>query len=368
MPVAVDDQGRMKAQVRAGQMDRSAWTHSARRTRAKSSLPGAPSRSPPRNWWGSAPCRSFAWRSWAGSNVVDVSQTTFPQKWRNLPVYQWPTDKPFRLVEKMRGMGLQKPEGLKIKRVFWFDEDGKGLTFRDQINGAMQQVWRLDIAEGQELGAAKIGGQAQLITTNPANGAHGVEIRARNLDMQAIGRSERVKAIPATGWRSPADGLHVTMNLPPGWRLFALFGADWVEGDWLSAWTLLDLFLLLIFSLAVFKLWGAKAGMVAFLAFGLGYHEPGAPRITWLFLLLPLALLRVVPEGGVRKCIVGWRYLAIALWLLCLVPFVGQQTAKRHLPAARAAGAELRFTSALWPAPVPHGPDTRRSLGGPGGG
>jgi hypothetical protein len=260
-----------------------------------------------------------------GIPVVDVSQTTFPQKWRNLPVYQWQTDKAFRLVEKMRGMGLQKPEGLKIQRVFWLDENGKGLTFRDQINGAMQRIWRLDVAEGQDLGAAKIGGQAQLITTNPANGAIGVEIRARNLDMQAIGRSDRTKAISATGWRSPADGLHVSMNLPPGWRLVALFGADWVDGDWLSAWTLLDLFLLLIFSLAVSKLWNWKAGLVAFLAFGLGYREPGAPRLAWLILLLPLALLRVVPPGGVRKWIAGARYLAIAWLVVCLVPFVATQ-------------------------------------------
>jgi hypothetical protein len=98
-----------------------------------------------------------------------------------------------------------------------------------------------------------------------------------------------------------------------------------VDGDWLSAWTLLDLFLLLIFSLAVFKLWNWKAGLVAFLAFGLGYHEPGAPRLAWLILLLPLALLRVVPPGGVRKWIAGARCFAIAWLLVCLVPFVATQ-------------------------------------------
>ncbi len=324
VPVAVDDQGRLKAQVRAGKwvlhLDAFRTTDAGEIRFAQGARPITAT-----ELVGFRALPEFRMAELGGLQLVDVSQTTFPPKWRNLPVYQWPTDGPFRLVERMRGMGLQKPEGLRINRVFWFDEDGRGLTFRDQIHGAMQQVWRLDIAEGQVLGAAKIGGQAQLITTNPANGAHGVEVRARNLDLQAIGRSERVKAIPATGWRSPAAGLHVTMNLPPGWRLFALFGADRVEGDWLSAWTLLDLFLLLIFSLAVFKLWGAKAGVVALLAFGLGYHEPGAPRLTWFFLLLPLALLRVVPEGGVRKWMVGWRYLAIALWLLGLVPFVAQQ-------------------------------------------
>jgi len=251
VPVAVDDQGRMKAQVRAGKwlihVDAFRTTDAGQIKFAQGATPITTT-----ELVGFRALPELRMAELDGLPAVDVSQTTFPQKWRNLPVYQWQTDKAFRLLEKMRGMGLQKPEGLKINRVFWLDENGKGLTFRDQINGAMQQIWRLDVAEGQDLGAAKIGGQAQLITTNPANGAHGVEIRARNLDMQAIGRSDRVKAIPATGWRSPADRLHVSMNLPPGWRLFALFGADWVDGDWLSGWTLLDLFLLLIFSLAVF--------------------------------------------------------------------------------------------------------------------
>jgi len=324
VPVALNDQGRLKAQVRAGK-----WTVrvDAFRTTDAGELRFAAGAQPivATELVGFRAAPEFRLAELDGLQAVDVSQTTFPAKWRNLPVYQWPTDRPFRLVEKMRGMGRQRPEGLKISRVFWLDEDGRGLTFRDQIQGTMQQIWRLDVAEGQELGAAKIAGQAQLITVNPANRAPGIEIRTRNLDLQAIGRSDRVQAIPATGWRSAADGLHVAMNLPPGWRLLALFGADWVEGDWLTAWTLLDLFLVLVFSMAVFKLWGWKAGLVAFFAFGLGYHEPGAPRLAWLFLLLPLALLRVVPEGGVRRGIAAWRWLAFALLLAGLVPFVAAQ-------------------------------------------
>ena len=81
------------------------------------------------------------------------------------------------------------------------------------------------------------------------------------------------------GLDADADDLQVTLNLPPGWRLFALFGADRVDGDWLTAWTLLDLFLLLIFALAVLRLWGWRAAVLAFCAFGLAYHEP-ARRAT----------------------------------------------------------------------------------------
>lgn len=86
--------------------------------------------------------------------------------------------------------------------------------------------------------------------------------------------------LSASGWKTDAGNVSVTLNLPPGWRLFALFGADWVSGDWLTAWNLLDLFLLLIFTMAVYRLWGFLPSVVAFLAFTLSYHEPGAPVIA----------------------------------------------------------------------------------------
>ncbi|MCU0753205.1 MAG: hypothetical protein MUC40_09335, partial [Akkermansiaceae bacterium] len=198
-----------------------------------------------------------------GLPAVDVSQTSFPDKWREFPVYRWETAMPFRMEERMRGMGLQKPEGLGIRRELWLDQDGGGLTFRDHITGRMQQIWRLDAAATQELGSVRANGQGQLITRNPQSGAAGVEIRNRSLDLEATGRMKNQRTLPASGWQTDADDLNVTLHLPPGWRLFALFGADRVDGDWLTAWSLLDLFLLLIFTLAVFRLWGVKAALLA---------------------------------------------------------------------------------------------------------
>ena len=184
----------------------------------------------------------------------------------------------------------------------------------------------------------RVDGKAQLITANPKTGAHGVEIRERNLNLEAIGRMKRSDQLSATGWQTDVDSLAMTFTLPPGWRLFALFGADHVQGDWLTSWTLLDLFLLLIFSLAVFRLWGVRAGVVAFLAFGLAYHEPGAPRLLWLFLLMPLALLRVVPPGTDRRWLLAWKYLAIVCLVLCLIPFVAGQIQSAIYPQLETPG------------------------------
>ena len=241
----------------------------------------------------------------------------------------------------MRGLGLQRPEGLSIDRQLWLDEDGAGFTYRDRFQGRMQQIWRLDAAEGQELGAVRVDGEGQLITANPQTGAEGVEIRSRNLNVEAIGRMARTRDMSATGWQADADVLQMSISLPPGWRVLALFGADRVDGDWLTAWSLLDLFLLLIFTLAVGRLWGFWAGAVALLAFGLAYHEPYSPRLTWLFLLMPLALLRVAPEGAGRRWLTLWKYFAAGLLIAEPRSLHRQPDSRRNLPATGDRGDDV---------------------------
>lgn len=345
IPVLIDDAGRMKAQVRAGK-----WTVRAEGFRLDNftEVSYAPSIKP------AVKDELIAFRSKpdfrmieiVGAPGVDVSQTTFPNAWRNLPVYRWNTASPFRVEERMRGMGAQKQEGLHIDRELWLDENGRALTFRDRITGKMQQIWRLDAAPGQDLGSVRSDGQGQLITRNPQTGAPGIELRSRNVNLETIGRMERAKALSATGWSSDADDLKVTLNISPGWRLFALFGADWVRGDWLTAWTLLDLFLVLIFSLAVSRLWGLGAGLLAFLAFGLSYHEAGAPRYTWLLLLIPLALLRVVPDGWSRRVLFVWKWISVATLILVLAPFIAQQIRQTIYPQLEDFGSSHNFWGA----------------------
>jgi hypothetical protein len=324
IPVAVDEEGLMKAQVRSGK-----WIIQLKafRTHHPEEIAYRAGTKPlvESEYIGFQGDTKFRMVEVRGIPQIDISQTTFPQKWANLPVYLWENTSPFQLEERMRGMGFQKPEGLRINRELWIDGDGRGMTFRDRINGTMQQIWRLDVAEGRELGAVRIDGEGQLVTENPESGAQGVEIRTRNLNLEAVGRDGSLWESSATGWLTSADSVSTTINMPPGWRLFALFGADYVNGDWLTAWKLSDLFLLLIFALAVYRLWGIPAGVVAFLAFGLAYHEPEAPVFAWFFLLVPLALLRVTPAGTIRKIILVWKYVAIAVLVGFLIPLYVHQ-------------------------------------------
>ena len=349
IPVAIDDAGRMKAQVRAGK-----WRVmvTAFRLDDVKSIRFAPGIKPAvgEELVGFRAKPDFRMVEVTGAPAVDVSQTTFPAQWRDLPVYRWETNAALGLDERMRGMGSQTPENLRVSREWWLDEDGKGITFRDRISGTRQQIWRLDAAEGEDLGSVRSGGQGQLITMNPENGAAGVEIRMRNINLEATGRVPVSGTLPASGWRTDTEGVSVSLNLPPGWRLLALFGADWVRGDWLTAWSLLDLFLLLIFSLAVFRLWGLGAAVLAFVAFGISYHEPGAPRYVWLALLIPLALARVVPEGWGRKVVAVWKWATIVILVLLLVPFISRQVQQALYPQLEKVGDVIMPTSYAIPA------------------
>src|SRR5581483_3576642 len=111
IPAAVDPQGHLKAQVRAGK-----WTIAidAFRTTDIKEFRYASGVKPTAEaeliGWKAQP--TFRSAELSGIPTVDVAQTTFPEKWREYPVYEWKTSTTFKLVEKMRGMGLLHPEGL----------------------------------------------------------------------------------------------------------------------------------------------------------------------------------------------------------------------------------------------------------------
>lgn len=346
IPIALDEAGKAKVQVHAG-----TWRIRIDAFRIEDLIQLAYSpETPP-----SSPRELVALRSrpllraveLQGAIPVDVNMTTFPEEWRDLTVYEWDTSAPLQWVIKSSGAGEQRPSQLSFVREIWLDDDGSAITWQDNISGISRQITRLDVASGNALAAVRVNGERQLVTLNPATGAQGVELRSMAPKIDAIGRGALDSEIPASGWQADAESLSLTFNLPPGWRILALFGADRVNGDWLTAWTLLDLFLLLVFSLAIFRLWGFRAGLIAFLGFGLAYHEWGAPRYTWLFLLVPVALLTVVRQGRLAKFLTAWKWSAAVLLLLFLLPFVAREIQNALYPQLEPRGISYRRYSAV---------------------
>ena len=261
-----------------------------------------------------------------GENSIDPGQTDLPQEWKEFPAYLIDPETKLVFEQLKRGDPDPAPDRLTLHRTWWLDFDGQGFTVQDRIKGSMSRQWYLAMNKPGMLGRVSVGGRDQLITKHGPDGKPGVELRLGSLNMIADSRYEAgIKQIPAVGWDHDFQSVSANLNLPPGWRLLTATGVDVLPGTWFERWTLLDLFLVLIIALAVFKLFGWKWGLLALVTVGLCYHEPGAPRGVWLSLLAAMALLRVLPEHWFKKIIGLWRLISIVVLLVIAIPFLVNQ-------------------------------------------
>ncbi len=259
-----------------------------------------------------------------GVAAVDPSQTSLPAQWHDLPAYRLRPGSVMRLIEKRRGDPQPTANHLQLQADWWLDFDGQGYAFRDRIDGDMHADWRLDALPALQLGRVAIDGRNQLITRNADGQGSGVELRRGSLHIEAEGRFEGQRGLlPATGWRAHMNDVAMTLHLPPGWRLLAASGADSTgRGSWLERWTLLDLFLVLIATVAMYRLYGLPWGTLTLLCLSLLWHEPEAPRWIWLWLIACVALLRVAPAGKLQQGLNYLRHVSLIALLIIAVPFV----------------------------------------------
>ncbi len=257
---------------------------------------------------------------------VDPKQTDAPEAWHNLPAYVVPPGALLTFKEIRRGDPEPAPDMLNLRRTWWLDFAGTGFTVQDRIEGTMSRHWYLAMNPPGLLGRVSVDGVDQLITSQGPDKKAGVELRKGHLNLVAESRYEAPpRVVPAVGWDHDFHSVSAVLNLPPGWRLLSAGGVDVIPGTWFEQWTLLDLFLVLIIALAVFKLWNWRRGLLALATLGLTYHEPGAPQLAWLALLAAVALLRFLPEGWVRRWVVAFRLAALVLLLVIAIPFMAQQ-------------------------------------------
>ena len=106
------------------------------------------------------------------------------------------------------------------------------------------------------------------------------------------------RQLPVTGWQTRFDNVAWNLALPPGWHALYAGGADSSSGVWLTRWSMLDCFLLLITAFAAARVLGWATGLLTFVTLVLLWQEASAPSYVWLFLLAGLALLRLAPPGG----------------------------------------------------------------------
>ena len=259
-----------------------------------------------------------------GLPPVDPAQVQVPDNWENYPAFRVESAATLTITERSRGV-VSVTNELHLDRNIWLDFDGGGFVVQDSIGGQMRKDWRLDMGLPYALLSATEYEENLLITQGQAEGQTGVEVRQTEVDLAALGRSNTRGAMPVTGWDTRFSDVAATLHLPPGHKLLTAPGVDDARGSWMSQWQLLDFFLVLIITIAVWRLLGRGAGVIALLALVLSFHEMYAPGWLWLNLLVAIALMRVAPVGRLRQLVSSYQLLSAAALVIALVPFIASQ-------------------------------------------
>jgi hypothetical protein len=270
-----------------------------------------------------------------GVRAIDPQQTSLPDAWKSLPSYAMAAGDKMLLVEKRRGDVEPEPDRLSLTRSLWLDFDGGGYTVNDSITGTVHRATRLEMLPPTVLGRVAIDGKDQFIThlDKDPNKA-GVEVRQGALTVTADSRiNGDAGNIAAVGYDHDFHEVSATLHIPPGFRLFHASGADEVPGTWIRHWTLLELFLVLVLSLSIAKLFGRGWGALACLTFTLVFPETDAARWLWAAALVTEALARVIPAGKARVACSVLRLSTLLLLLFNVLPFVVQHVREGIYPA-----------------------------------
>lgn len=269
----------------------------------------------------------------SGAPGIDPARTTLPEAWRSLPAYVLTPGQALAWETLRRGEPTPPPNRLSLTRQLWLDADGGGWTVQDRISGELHQGWRLDTQSPLVLGSASNAGQS-LVVTEGDSAQGGVELREERVNLQADSRIEGTGgALPAVGWDADVTSLSATVHLPPGWQLLTATGVDSLDGSVLDAWTLFDLFFVLVVAMALGRLLGWQWGLLALVGLVLSRHSDGAPQWTWAVLVAISALARVMPEGWPSLIMQWTRYAALVALALILVPFAVEQVQVGLFPA-----------------------------------
>jgi len=354
LPARLEADGRLRLQVRPGR-----WvvTLIARAPDVADAvtLPEARDNLPGDEVWSFLADESLRVAAPGGLPPLDPEQARVPNEWHSFPAFRVLPGESLVIEERSRGRA-DNDNDLKLVRELWLDFDGRGFTVVDDIGGEMRRDWRLDMQPPYRLESATEDGAPLLVTAGDGEEDAGVEVRSRYLDLGALARVDAGGRLPATGWDQRFSRATTTVYLPPGHKLLAAIGADTAAGSWTTSWQLLDFFLVLIITIAAWRLFGTAGGAVALAALVLSYQEPGAPVWLWLNLLIAAALLAVAPAGRLLTAVRLYAGASALLLVLALVPFVAQQLRIAIYPQLEPQTAAGVPDFRAGPAPAPAAP------------
>ncbi len=322
LPARLEQDGRIKIQVRPGRYElRLTLRHSG-------TLSILSFTRPKDNWWPRQEIWSFNARpdlritEISGPPPLDPAQTAMPDQWRMFPAYLMTDGASITFKEIKRGDPRPAPDQLSLNRDIWLRFDGSGYTIRDRIKGKKNTNWRLEMDPAIALGSAVVDGREQLITQREGSDRAGLELRNGQVNITASATCDGpVNTLPATGWDHNFQQVESRLYLPPGWTLISASGMDTISRTWIKQWTLLDFFVVLMFTIALSKLYSWKLAGIAFVTLVLTFHEANAPKYIWLLLLTGFALMKYLPDGKIKQLVKLGQGVAVFAFFLIVIPY-----------------------------------------------
>jgi hypothetical protein len=354
LPARVEPDGKLRLQMRPGHWTVQLVSRSPQELTELALPQGLPEPWPVQEVWAFEAHPDIRTVEIEGVPAVDPQQTNLPEIWKTLPAYRLEPGQTMSFRVLRKGDPEPEPDALDLRRNIWLDFDGTGYTINDEIGGRMTRNWRLNIVPPVALGRVSLDGEAQPITRLGENSPAGVEVRRGQVRLSADSRFEGgIGRMPAVGWDQDFRSVSARLNLPPGWKLLAASGVDNAPETWVGRWTLLDLFMVLIASLAMVRLWDWPRGLLALATLVLLWHEPEAPRGVWLNLLAAVALLRVLPTGRFATGVRIYRNVGFAALLFIALPFMVDQVRLGLYPQLEQSWLTLQPVQPMAPAPEP---------------
>jgi len=259
-----------------------------------------------------------------GAPSIDPQQSDAPASWSGFAQFLVSSTDPLSL-QVLAGPANSERDEVSIERQMWLSATTGKFTISDRLSGSLHSSGRLSLLSPLAAGRIEVDGQARLINQlKDTTGSAGVEIRNSALSVAALSELSTTTKMPVHSWNLQADKVATRVNLPDGWAAIAVFGASEVYGDWLHAWDLWDMFLVMLLTVAAFRLLGLPAAGALLVWLLLAYQKPDAPHWLWLLVFASLALAKFA--SGKFATVSQWLAKAALLLLaVALLNFATQQ-------------------------------------------
>lgn len=248
-----------------------------------------------------------------GAVSIDPQQSDAPSDWQQYPQYLVNNENELK-ISQLAGPASNERDAVRLQRTMWLSPTTQQFTVEDQLQGQLRSVARLTLLPPLEPGRIEVSGEARLINQLSAESkGAGVEIRQSDLSVVALSQLPQQRQLPVHGWDIPVDTVTTTVYLPSGWAALAVFGASQVYGDWLHAWDLWDMFLVMLLTVTAYRLLGVPAAGAMLLWLLLAYQKSQAPDLLWLLVFASLALVKY--SRGRLATVSQWLAKGALLWL-----------------------------------------------------